>query len=327
MRIIFLVMKMKQSTIVLIALLLAILGPVILTGTSKGLEATPQKTPAATTEPVLIKDEKNILVLDGGAVKEMPLDDYLVAVVLSEMPASFPEEALKAQAVVARTYALRRVEKGKKHKPAAVCVDSGCCQGYITEGDYIAKGGKAENIQKIRQAVERTKDLVILYDGKLIDATYFSCSGGQTEDAVAVWGADVPYLQSTESPGEEVATHYSDTVQLTTEEFQNLLGFTPTGDPSTWIEAITYTDGGGVEEVKICGTRYKGTQVRKLLKLRSTAFTVTPLGDTVTITTKGYGHRVGMSQYGAKAMALEGRSFQEILMHYYQGVTLEQWQD
>ena len=266
-------------------------------------------------------------MLQGEEVIDMPLNDYLVSVVLSEMPARFSEEALKAQAVVARTYALRRVEKGKKHKPAAVCINSGCCQGYITEEEYLAKGGTATNVEKIKQAVESTKDLVLIYDGKLIDATYFSCPGGQTEDAVAVWGADVPYLQSIESPGEEIATHYTDTVQLTTQEFQKKLGFTPTGNPAKWVESVTYTEGDGVEQITICGVSYKGTQIRKLLKLRSTAFSITVLGDTVTITTKGFGHRVGMSQYGAQAMALEGKSFREILTHYYQGVTLAQWED
>ena len=327
MYIIFLVMKMKQTTIALIAVFLGILLPAFLMRPPKTTENIPRETQAVTVAPTEPQKEMTIPVLDGKKVVNMRLDDYLVSVVLSEMPASFSREALKAQAVVARTYALRRVEKGKKHKPAAVCVNAGCCQGYISEAEYLNHGGKAENIAKIRQAVASTKDLVLLYDGKLIDATYFSCSGGQTEDAVAVWGRDVPYLQSIDSPGEEIATHYTDTLQLTTEEFCERLGFTPKGDPIMWVESVTYTDGGGVDSIRICGREYKGTTLRKLLKLRSTAFAITILGKTVTVTTKGYGHRVGMSQYGAQAMALEGKDFRQILCHYYTGVTIGQWED
>lgn len=316
--IILLVMKMKQLKIALVVFLLSALGPVFMFAGERGEEVSP------TTEAPNVgvnATERTILVMDGEKVVEMVLDDYLVSVVLREMPAKFSEEALKAQAVVARTYALRREEKGKKHKPAAVCVNSGCCQGYITVADYLENGGKAENLQKIKAAVQATRDIVLTYDGALIDATYFSCSGGTTEDAVAVWGADVPYLRSTESPGEEIATHYTDTVQYSVKEFCRKLGL---GKADVQIDDITYTDGGGVEKIRICGKEFKGTELRKRLKLRSTAFIMTVLGDTVTITTKGYGHRVGMSQYGAQAMALEGKDFRQILTHYYAGVTLSE---
>ena len=257
-----------------------------------------------------------------GSKTEMNLDAYLVGVVLAEMPASFETEALKAQAVVARTYALRRKEKGGKHSKATVCTDSGCCQGYLSEEKYLDKGGQQDLLSKVKDAVNATAGEVLLYDGALIDATFFSCSGGRTEDAKAVWGADVPYLQSTDSPGEEGATHYVDTETFTLDEFGQLLGAKLTGSTQNWIGEITYTEGGGVDTIFICDQEYKGTAVRQKLGLRSTAFVISIVGSTVTVTTKGYGHRVGMSQYGADAMAVQGKSYAEILAHYYKDTEL-----
>jgi len=257
---------------------------------------------------------------DDGTVEEMPIDQYVLSVVLSEMPADFEEEALKAQAVVARTYALRRAEKRSgKHVDAAVCTKSSCCQGYCSIEEYLNKGGKQSSVEKVRKAVELTSGLVLIYDGKLIDATYFSCSGGATEDAQTVWGTDIPYLKSVKSPGEEEAKHYVDTVRFTAAEFADKLDLQK---KSIRIGEIKYTNGNGIEWIEISGEIFAGTELRKLLKLRSTAFYIAVLGDTVTITTKGFGHRVGMSQYGADAMAIAGSSFEQILAHYYQGTQL-----
>jgi stage II sporulation protein D len=146
-----------------------------------------------------------------------------------------------------------------------------------------------------------------------------------TEDASSVWGSDIPYLQATESPGEEKATHFTDTVQYTTKEFADRLGRALEETPATWVEEITYTPGGGIANMRICDINYPGTELRKLLGLRSTSFLLSIVGDTVTITTKGYGHRVGMSQYGADAMAVQGSTYEQILKHYYQGVELSQY--
>lgn len=272
------------------------------------------------------EEQYDISVVDEqGNVHNMEMGEYLTCVVLCEMPANFEPEALKAQAVVARTYALRRQKKGSKHPNGDICMDASCCQGYISVEEYLASGGQKDAVDKIRSAVEETEGEVLLYDGELIEATYFSCSGGLTEDASAVWGSDIPYLQATESPGEEKATHYTDTVQYSTEEFADRLGRSIETSPSSWIENVTYTAGGGVENMRICGVDYPGTELRSLLGLRSTAFRLSIVGDTVTITTKGYGHRVGMSQYGADAMAVQGKTYEEILKHYYQGVELSQY--
>ena len=266
-------------------------------------------------------NSRRIPVRTGEAVEQQALEDYLVGVVLAEMPASFEEEALKAQAVVARTYTLRANRTGGKHGDGSVCTDHTCCQAYIDPEEYRSRGGTRENVEKIRRAVMATAGQVLTYGGELIEATYFSCSGGSTEDAVAVWGNDYPYLQSVDSPGEEHAAHYTDTVTFTPAEFAGELGMIPSGRPTDWFGAVTYTDGGGVDTMVIGGKTYKGTELRQKLGLRSTAFTVSA-GEKITITTRGYGHRVGMSQYGADAMSMSGKGYEEILTHYYQGTVL-----
>ena len=163
---------------------------------------------------------------------------------------------------------------------------------------------------------------MVTYEGELIEATYFSCSGGRTEDAVAVWGAEVPYLQSVSSPGEENSSDYMKTVTMSAGEFAAAFDGL-SGTPGTWIGKITYTNGGGVATIEIGGTEYKGTTVRQKLKLRSTAFVITIVGSSVSITTKGFGHRVGLSQDGAEAMAVGGSDYAEILAHYYPGTKLQ----
>lgn len=272
-----------------------------------------------------ISKDKCILLpvqLDDGVTHNLKLEDYLIAVVLREMPASFETEALKAQAVVARTYALRRHSLGGKHIDAAVCTNSGCCQGYYSPEAFLRDGGSEDSLKKVSDAVRETAGEVLVYENELIEATYFSCSGGMTEDAAAVWGSEVPYLVATNSPGEETSEHFVDTKTFTVAEFTQKLGITAPVQSGQWIESIVYTSGGGVGEMRICGKNFKGTTIRKKLGLRSTALTITVVGNTVTVTTKGFGHRVGMSQYGADAMAIQGNSYREILAHYYRGTEL-----
>ena len=298
------------------------------------LAALFQKTPALPeAESESISPTQNASALDpatvltvvnrAGNLQQMDLREYLVGVVLAEMPASFESEALKAQAVVARTYTRKRMEGGK-HGQAAVCMDSGCCQGWRSGEDYLAQGGKQSAVEKVRAAVADTDGLVLRYEGRLIDATYFSCSGGVTEDAVAVWGQDVPYLKSVQSPGEEEAPRFTDRVSFSAAEFAGKLGLSAAGDPGNWFGSVTYTTGGGVETMVIRGKSFSGTQLRSKLGLRSTAFEIAVSGDKITVTTRGFGHRVGMSQYGAQAMAQEGSSFSDILAHYYTGTELGQ---
>ena len=146
-----------------------------------------------------------------------------------------------------------------------------------------------------------------------------SSSGGTTEAAIAVWGADYPYLQSVSSPEQSVNPV---TVEFSADEFQSLLGKPLPGEPAMWFDSVTYTDGGGVENIEISGECYTGTQLRQILGLRSTAFQILTNGQRISITTNGYGHRVGMSQYGANTMAQNGKTWQQILQHYYPGTQL-----
>ena len=273
-------------------------------------------------ETTVVEEKQLIPVLKGENVEQMLLEEYIICVLLEEMPATFPVEALKAQAVVARTYALRGYTLRIKHAEAAVCTNHACCQGYRSQEEYLQQGGNREALEFVRNAVEETQGLVVTYDGKLIDATYFSCSGGATEAAVAVWGADVPYLQSTESPGEEEANHYEDTVTMGVEKLCSLLGLPVATVPGELLGQVSYTEGGGVDTMVIGGRTFTGVQLRSALGLRSTAITIEITGTTVHITTRGYGHRVGMSQYGARAMALEGKSYTDILNHYYKDIAI-----
>lgn len=316
-----------------LALWMGLILPASLLGLAVGMDdrqqnSTTQTTPTSTLAPSEQAQQPLssviINVLNEGTVTEMDLETYLAGVVLGEMPADFEAEALKAQAVVARTFTLRSEQIGK-HNAAAVCTDSNCCQAYISPESYLSQGGTQENIDRIYAAVTDTQGMVLTYNGELIEATYFSCSGGSTEDAVAVWGTDVPYLRATDSPGEEQAAHYTDTVSFSADEFMKALGLKLDGAPKTWLGSVTYTAGGGVDTMLIGNVSFSGTELRNLLALRSTAFTMTADDTTITITTRGYGHRVGMSQYGADAMAANGSSYDKILAHYYQGTKLVQW--
>ena len=324
----------KRWVHLLMAIFLGLVFPMVLLATVSGRsDDQPHAVQETTFDGVNPTDDttaspsqkSNITIsvlMQNGSVENMPLNDYVLRVVLAEMPASFEIEALKAQSVVARTYTLRRYEGLAKHESAVICTDASCCQGYKTEDSYLNDSGTASDLNKIKQAVEATGDIVLVYEGELIEATYFSCSGGTTEDAAAVWGEDIPYLQSTKSPGEEQAAHYTDTVSFTASEFERLLGLEIAGSTDSWIGEITFTEGNGVDTIEIGGRSYSGTEIRSLLGLRSTAFTVTVIGESIVITTKGYGHRVGLSQYGADAMAVQGKSFEDILLHYYNGTQL-----
>lgn len=319
-------MKLIWKDVLTAAFLGLILPGILLNAAVSVLEGPVWAAEAVETEPVEtgMEDIRQPMRLryPGGIVAEEDMDRYLTGVLLAEMPASFEPEALKAQSVAARTYTQRSIETGGKHGDGSVCTQSGCCQAYLTEEAYLARGGIRENIEKVSMAVAATSGQVLTFEDTLIEATYFSCSGGYTEDAVAVWGTEIPYLQSRPSLGEEQSPAYVDTVCYTPREFQNALGVMLEGPPEHWFGAVTYTEGGGVELMDIGGLPYTGTQLRSLLALRSTAFTVSASEEGIYITTRGYGHRVGLSQYGANAMALKGSSYGEILAYYYPGTVL-----
>lgn len=277
----------------------------------------PETIPAPISTGVDILKQKT-----DGSMEELDMEQYLVGVVLAEMPASFEPEALKAQAVAARTYTAKAAVTGGKHGDGSICTDSACCQAYITEADYLSMGGTEDALNRIRSAVRDTSGQVLTYEGELIEATYFSCSGGRTEDAVEVWGRAYPYLVSVDSPGEENARYHRDTVTFSADEFAAALELEPEGPVRDWFEMTLYTEAGSVSRMTICGETFSGTQLRALLGLRSAAFSADVSEAGITVTTKGYGHRVGLSQYGADAMAVQGSGYGEILAHYYPGTEL-----
>jgi stage II sporulation protein D len=320
----------KRTQEILLAIILGVFVPIVAFGLAEKLvERRPEKEmPHQEQVPTGIPSQtgREIAVqFSEGNIRMMELEEYITGVVLAEMPASFESEALKAQAVVARTYALKRALEEGKHPSNAVCTDPACCQAYVTEEQFLQMNG--QQYDKVCDAVLQTEGLVLVYEGDLIEATYFSCSGGRTEDAVAVWGGKIPYLVSVESPGEQHAEHYVDTVFLDKAVFCEQLDLTTDAVTEHGIGEITSTAGGGVDTIQIGGETFTGVQVRQLLGLRSTAFRITIAGTTVTITTKGYGHRVGMSQYGADAMAVAGHDYRDILAHYYPGTCLQEWLD
>ena len=272
--------------------------------------------------------EQTIRVLRDGDVEQAALDTYLTQVVLSEMPASFAPEALKAQAVAARTFACRQAEGGK-HEDADVCAQSACCQACRTVGELRERyaDGFDAAWDKAASAVQETEGEVLLYGGQLIDAVYFSCSGGSTEDAAAVWGADVPYLRAVESPGEQDAAKYESRICVTAESFAGTLraldaSVQLSDDPCSWVQAVTRTTGGGVDTLTAGGRPFSGVQLRQAFGLNSTRFTLLYEDGAFSFDVLGYGHRVGMSQYGADAIARLGFDYKTILRFYYRGASI-----
>lgn len=312
------------------ALLIAVYTPTLLLEIPSGEE---------TQDYLLILREKDRLTVEKtqiyidlkteSGIEHMLLDEYLVGVVLSEMPASFELDALKAQAVAARTFALRHMNNGK-HSDCDLCSDSKCCQAWTSKTAIESKLGDSFDRywEKGEMAVRATEGEAIYYDDNLIDAVYFSCSGGVTEDAVAVWGNDVPYLQSVQSPGEENAKVYASKVVISTEDFAQIIRsekpeINLSDNPSGWFGEIERTTGNGVRSIEICGERFTGIQLRKMFGLRSTYFSVSVTEEGIEFSVRGYGHRIGMSQYGANSMAKLGKSYQDILLHYYSGVEIK----
>ena len=286
-----------------------------------------------TENPAVLPDSgKAITILVDGELQEMDLNEYLWGVVAAEMPASFELEALKAQAVAARTYSLNKAGQAANHPEADLCTDHTCCQAWISQAGAQANWGDSAQTytNKITQAVAETNNQVALYEGALITAVFHSSSADTTQDAVAVWGGNVPYLRSVPSPeGEEVPNYHSQVTYTAQECKDRILQAKPEavleGEPANWFSNTVYSDGGSVMTLDLGGVSVTGHQARTIFSLRSASFTVECAPDAVTFQVTGYGHGVGMSQYGANAMAAEGKTYQEILQHYYTGVTVESY--
>jgi stage II sporulation protein D len=270
------------------------------------------------------------LQMTDGTIEELSMSDYLWGVAAAEMPASFEEEALKAQVCAARTYTVVLQNAAvEKHPDADVCGDSTCCQAYLPREQAEARWGLSakEYGEKIEAAVSATDGLGILYQGEPIQALFFSSAAGKTVDAVAVWGNAVDYLKSVDSPEGEEVPNYHTQVTLSAEEVKSLTlaaypGADLSGDPSGWFGPAAYS-GETVTSIPLGGVTLTGGQVRELFSLRSASFTVVWDGNAFTFSVTGYGHGVGMSQYGANALAREGMDFQDILTWYYTGTEID----
>lgn len=265
-------------------------------------------------------------------VEEINLDEYLYGVVSAEMPASFEKEALKAQAVVARTYTIYKIKtNSKNHENADICDSASCCQAWISKEDRLSKweeNSREENWNKIVQAVESTKGKIITYNGEPINAFFHSNSGGITETTVNVWGGtNYPYLQAVATAGEDTYTQYHSEVTYTKQTFidkikQSHSDFEINFDAEDCIKILEYTDGNRVKKIKIGNLELSGVEVRTLLGLKSANFKVSIEADNIKFEVIGYGHGVGMSQTGADSMAKAGSNYEEIIKHFYTGVEI-----
>lgn len=251
-----------------------------------------------------------------GSVINLNMTDYLIGVVSSEMPASFNLEALKAQSVLARTYALKAKQTGKK------LTDTVSTQSYIDMDQMKNKWGNSFNTyyNKIKNAVENTNGEYLSYNGNYIEALYHSTNNGKTESSLDVFGNYYPYLISVSSEYDKNASSYLRTINMPLDTISNKLGLNLNND--SVISILSYTDGGNIKEININGNNFSGKKVRELLGLRSADFDISISDNNANITTRGYGHGVGMSQYGANGMANAGYGYKDILSHYYPGTTL-----
>lgn len=256
------------------------------------------------------------LKLNTGETINIALEDYVIGVVGSEMPALFNSEALKAQSVAARTYALKKTSMG------ATLTATTSDQVYKTNDQLKAMWGNSYDTyyNKVKNAVLATKGEVMTYNGNYIDALYFSTSNGRTEDPIYVWSYTQPYLKSVDSKWDIGTTFFNATKTISKSEISSKLGVNLTSISEITINSLT--TGGRVNSVTIAGKEFTGVQIRTLLGLRSADFTVSESGNNIVFTTKGWGHGVGMSQYGANGMANAGYSYSQILKHYYTGISI-----
>ena len=338
-------MRFNLFRVLLVILICVLVGPILLT-----LGWSMWGRPQESTQAI-----QSILVyVEGEGLTEMDLEEYIKGVVAAEMPAYFELEALKAQAVAARTYAVRKIRAYggpgcTEHPGADICTDFRHGQAWISFADLKSKYSFFTNLRilaKIDKAVEETKGVVATYGGKPIDAIYHANSGGITEDSEKVWGNYIPYLRSvkTDLPGTQRGL---DQKTISLSDLAGLLGtqLNPTslGHARQLVpgEIITVSASqqnmgltvlerswtGRVVSLSLEGQRIRGIDFRSLLGLKSTNFTWHVEGNQVTFVTVGNGHGVGMCQYGANALAQSGKGYREILTHFYTGINLESLAD
>lgn len=265
-----------------------------------------------------------------GEVLSVPARDYLIGAVASEMPVAWPDEALKAQAVAAHSYVLYcRDHSGAADGGPWLTADPARRQGFLTDAVLRSYWGTAyeENYARLSALVDEVLDEVLYYGGAPAGASYFAISNGRTEASENVWDTALPYLRSVDSAVDAAADNYEYTVSFTQPQMDSALaaglGIDPAGRaPEAYFGGVTYTEAGYVASLDVCGTRIKGTALRSALALRSACFSIQWDGAAFLVTTRGYGHGVGLSQWGAKGLAEQGMTHAEILAHYFPGTVL-----
>lgn len=271
-----------------------------------------------------------------GKVEEISITDYIKGVLPSEMPPSSDIEALKAQAVVARTYLYQKIISGG-HADADICDNPAHCQAYYSIDHILSiwtsrgfdEKTKKEYLEKVIEAVNSTNNVVATYNGEYIKAYFHANSGGKTEDVSSIWGKQkIPYLTSVESLGEESHRYYKTEVKLSISELQSKINKSLaipckiSKSENEVVKILSYTTTGRIDKVEIGGSIYSATDLRTTLGLKSTNFKVKKEGSDIVFSVTGYGHGIGMSQTGADYYAKQGYTYDEIIQHYYKGVDI-----
>lgn len=280
----------------------------------------------------ILGEDIRVTYLDtkSGEVKNAKLEEYIVGVIAAEMPALYHIEALKAQAVAARSYIIKRMnEENPDHPKAAVCDDFSHCKAHIEKEEAREKWGAEkweEYWDKLSFAAETTQGEVITYEEEVLEAFFFAGSGGKTENSEDVWGEERPYLKSVESPGDSTNEKLFSQKEIPNSKVREILNSidkgVEKGNEKIKIENLTRTEGGSVKNVEIEGIQLKGVEARKLFGLKSANFFIQPNETSVIFDVRGNGHGVGMSQNGANYMAENGKNYTEILSHYYTNIQI-----
>lgn len=296
---------------------------------SDGAELETGGQTGSQTAKGLIKSTEKVRVLNktSGEITEMDVNEYIFGVVAAEMPASYCEEALKAQTVASYTYMLFRANE-RADLDYDIIDDSSKDQAFITREEARKKWGDDYDkyCEKVEKAMAAVKGYIMVDDdGMPILAAYHNISSGRTESALTVWGKDYPYLQPVESVGDLTASSYLSEKSFTADELLEKLGLPETdSSPSKWISGIKTSESGTVTEISVCGEQFTGAKLRSALGLRSAVFTVNYSGEKFNFRVQGHGHGVGMSQFGANYLARQGYTFVEILSWYYTGCKMIQ---
>lgn len=285
--------------------------------------AEPLAAPVPMPDKVLLKN-----AADGSLIEVSPLE-YMIGAAASEMPITWPDEALKAQAAASLSYLLYQRDNCEDPSAGWLTVDPARRQGFMTKEVLQSYWGEGfeQNWQKLEALFTPLQNTLILYDGKPAGTCYHAISSGRTESSGIIWDQELPYLCGVDSVGDLTADDYTVTVTYTPQQMVdaltvNFAGISLTGDPGSWFGEFEASPAGTIKWIDCCGTRLRGIDLRRVLGLRSAVFSINYQDDVFVITTRGYGHGVGLSQWGAKSMAEAGQDWKAILTHYFPGTQI-----